>query len=60
MIHEALNFGHCHLALGVPSTGRFAAIDNLEQLRDMGWTEEQPLRVVTGEWRWQYEVALVA
>jgi hypothetical protein len=49
IVHEALGFGHCHLALGVPSTGKFAAIDNLAALRDMPcWTEETPLRVVTG------------
>ena len=35
-------------AAPLPTPPRFAAIDNLEQLRDMGWTAEQPLRVVTG------------
>ncbi|KIY99933.1 ATP phosphoribosyltransferase [Monoraphidium neglectum] len=48
VVHEALNFGHCHLALGVPMFGRFERVDTLQQLRDMGWSEEQPLRVVTG------------
>lgn len=48
IVHEALNFGHCHLALGVPATGKFAGVETLEQLRGMGWTAEQPLRVVTG------------
>ena len=48
MIHEALNFGHCHLALGVPMGGRFAGVESLEDLRALGWTAEQPLRVVTG------------
>ena len=48
VVHEALNFGHCHLALGVPSTGRFAGVESIEDLRAMGWTAEQPLRVVTG------------
>ena len=48
VVHEALNVGHCHLALGVPSVGKFAGVGNLQQLRDMGWTREQPLRVVTG------------
>jgi hypothetical protein len=28
--------------------GRFERVDTLQQLRDMGWSEEQPLRVVTG------------
>lgn len=48
VVHEALNFGHCHLALGVPMTGKFAHVERLEQLRDMPWTAQQPLRVVTG------------
>lgn len=48
VVHEALNFGQCHLALGVPSVGRFASVTNLQQLRDMGWTQDEPLRVVTG------------
>lgn len=48
-MHEALDFGHCHLALGVPMTGKFANITSLQQLKDMGcWTAETPLRVVTG------------
>ncbi|WIA21877.1 hypothetical protein OEZ85_004252 [Tetradesmus obliquus] len=49
VVHEALGFGHCHLALGVPMGGKFANVNNLEQLRAMDcWTEETPLRVVTG------------
>lgn len=49
VVHEALNFGHCHLALGVPAGGKFTDISTLEQLRDMPcWTSETPLRVVTG------------
>eukprot|EP00878_Enallax_costatus_P004241 GHUV01004471.1.p1 GENE.GHUV01004471.1~~GHUV01004471.1.p1 ORF type:complete len:429 (+),score=92.17 GHUV01004471.1:131-1288(+) len=49
VVHEALDFGHCHLALGVPMTGKFANITTLQQLRDMEcWTAETPLRVVTG------------
>jgi hypothetical protein len=49
IVHEALGFGHCHLALGVPMGGKYANISNLDQLRDMPcWTEETPLRVVTG------------
>lgn len=49
VVHEALNFGKCHLALGVPSGGKFASVHNLDQLRAMPWTEDQPLRVVTGK-----------
>jgi ATP phosphoribosyltransferase len=48
VVHDALGFGHCHLALGVPSTGRFADVKNVSDLRAMSWTAEQPLRVVTG------------
>ena len=48
VLHDALGFGHCHLALGVPMTGRFAAIDSLDKLRAMPWSEAAPLRVVTG------------
>ena len=49
VLHDALNFGQCKLALGVPMAGRFASINSLEQLRDMPeWTAETPLRVVTG------------
>ena len=33
VLHDALDFGHCHLALGVPMAGRFAGIDSLEQLK---------------------------
>lgn len=49
VVHEALNFGQCHLALGVPSSGKFSDVTTLEHLRDMPqWTAETPLRVVTG------------
>lgn len=48
VVHDALGFGHCHLALGVPNAGRFANVRTVEDLRAMGWTAEQPLRVVTG------------
>ena len=33
VLHDALDFGHCHLALGIPMGGRFASIDSLEQLK---------------------------
>lgn len=49
IVHDALNFGHCHLGLGVPMGGKFADINTLEQLRSMPeWSESSPLRVVTG------------
>ena len=37
VLHDALDFGHCHLALGVPMGGRFAHIDSLEQLQVRQW-----------------------
>jgi ATP phosphoribosyltransferase len=49
VVHEALNFGACHLGLGVPMGGKFADVQTLDQLRSMScWTETTPLRVVTG------------
>lgn len=44
MLHDALGFGACHLGLGVPMTGRFADVNSLEQLKAMGWSEQNPLR----------------
>lgn len=49
VVHDSLDFGKCHLALGVPMGGKFADINSLEALRDMpDWTAATPLRVVTG------------
>eukprot|EP00899_Mesostigma_viride_P014443 jgi/Mesvir1/229/Mv13572-RA.1 len=49
IVHEALGFGHCHLALGVPMTGAYANITTFDQLVNMPcWSEDHPLRVVTG------------
>ena len=49
ILHDALGFGGCHLGLGVPTGGRFAGINTLDQLLSMpDWTPETPLRVVTG------------
>lgn len=48
ILHDALGFGHCHLALGVPTSPRFANVDTLDALRSMPWSESSPLRVVTG------------
>ena len=44
VLHEALQFGACHLALGVPMTGRFSHVATLDDLRAMPWSEQQPLR----------------
>ena len=56
ILHDALDFGGCHLALGVPMGGRYAAVDNIDQLRAMPWSEQSPLRCVVyvggwGGWR---------
>ena len=49
VVHDALDFGHCHLGLGVPMGGKFANINSLEQLKGMPeWSESNPMRVVTG------------
>eukprot|EP00798_Chlamydomonas_sp_ICE-L_P023078 gene23078-30270_t len=49
VVHEALDFGGCKLALGVPMGGKFANITSLDELRVMPeWTASNPLRVVTG------------
>jgi ATP phosphoribosyltransferase len=47
VVHDALAFGHCKLALGVPIGGEFTSVATLEDLKGMGWSEERPLRVVT-------------
>jgi ATP phosphoribosyltransferase len=45
MLHDALNFGQCKLALGIPMAGKYANVNTLEQLRSMpDWTAETPLR----------------
>lgn len=48
ILHDALDFGHCYLALGIPATGKFTNVDNIDALRAMPWSEASPLRVVTG------------
>jgi len=49
VVHDALEFGHCRLSLAVPMEGIFENINTLEDLLKMPeWTEERPLRVVTG------------
>eukprot|EP00210_Caulerpa_lentillifera_P003502 g3342.t1 len=49
MIHDSLNFGRCHLALGVPMSGIYSEVQTLDDLRTMElWTERRPLRVATG------------
>lgn len=49
VVHDALEFGHCRLSLAVPKEGIYENINTLEDLVNMPeWTEERPLRVVTG------------
>jgi len=49
VIHDSLNFGHCHLSLGVPNAGKWEQIHTLDDLKRMPeFTPENPLRVVTG------------
>ena len=33
VVHEALDFGQCHLGLGIPTLGKFANINSLADLR---------------------------
>ncbi|QDZ18863.1 ATP phosphoribosyltransferase [Chloropicon primus] len=48
IVHDALRYGGCHLALGVPTKGDFASVHSMEDLKGMGWSKENPLKVVTG------------
>ncbi|XP_039164924.1 ATP phosphoribosyltransferase 2, chloroplastic-like [Eucalyptus grandis] len=48
-VHNALGYGHCHLSLAIPKNGIFERINSVKELAQMPhWTEENPLRVVTG------------
>ena len=33
ILHDSLDFGKCHLGLGIPAGGRFADINTLEDLK---------------------------
>ena len=49
VVHDALGYGHCHLALAVPTEGRWADVSSLADLVAMpDWTPATPLKVVTG------------
>ncbi|ESQ29625.1 hypothetical protein EUTSA_v10023501mg [Eutrema salsugineum] len=49
IVHEALNFGDCHLSIAIPNYGIFENIKSLKELAQMPqWSEERPLRVATG------------
>nr|AAT74589.1 chloroplast ATP phosphoribosyl transferase [Odontarrhena lesbiaca] len=48
-VHEALNFGDCHLSIAIPNYGIFENINSLKELAQMPlWSDERPLRVATG------------
>jgi len=46
VVHDALGFGQCHLAVAVPQG--WDEVSSLAELQALGWTAERPLRVVTG------------
>ncbi|XP_057530537.1 ATP phosphoribosyltransferase 1, chloroplastic-like [Amaranthus tricolor] len=49
MVHDALDYGECHLSLAIPKYGIFENINSLKELAAMPqWTEDKPLRVATG------------
>jgi ATP phosphoribosyltransferase len=48
IVHDALKYGGCHLALGIPTKGDFQDVNSLDELKQMGWSKENPLKVVTG------------
>jgi ATP phosphoribosyltransferase len=46
VIHDALSFGQCHLAVAVPQG--WDNVNSMEDLKALGWTAARPMRVVTG------------
>jgi len=46
VVHDALGFGQCHLAVAVPQG--WDEVNSMADLAALGWTAERPLRVVTG------------
>uniref|UniRef100_A0A0C9RHC9 ATP phosphoribosyltransferase n=1 Tax=Wollemia nobilis TaxID=56998 RepID=A0A0C9RHC9_9CONI len=49
LVHEALNYGECHLSIAIPKYGIFENIASIEQLAAMPqWTVDRPLRIATG------------
>uniref|UniRef100_A0A7N2L2F7 ATP phosphoribosyltransferase n=1 Tax=Quercus lobata TaxID=97700 RepID=A0A7N2L2F7_QUELO len=49
LVHDALEYGDCHLSLAIPKYGIFENINSLKELAQMPqWTPEKPLRVATG------------
>nr|POF21782.1 atp phosphoribosyltransferase 2, chloroplastic [Quercus suber] len=58
-VHDALEYGDCHLSLAIPKYGIFENINSLKELARMPqWTAEKPLRVATGfTYFWPYPSA---
>ncbi|KAJ7946585.1 ATP phosphoribosyltransferase [Quillaja saponaria] len=49
IVHDALEYGDCHLSIAIPKYGIFENVNSLKELAQMPqWTEEKPLRVATG------------
>ncbi|KAL9252678.1 ATP phosphoribosyltransferase 2, chloroplastic-like protein [Drosera capensis] len=49
IVHDALDYGSCHLSVAIPKYGIFENINSMEELAKMPqWTAEKPLRVATG------------
>ncbi|PIA25542.1 hypothetical protein AQUCO_11100010v1 [Aquilegia coerulea] len=48
LVHDALDYGDCHLSIAIPKYGIFENINSLSELAQMPqWTKEKPLRVAT-------------
>ncbi|KAM7474585.1 hypothetical protein LguiB_021828 [Lonicera macranthoides] len=49
IVHDALEYGDCHLSLAIPKYGIFKNINSMRELAQMPqWTADKPLRVATG------------
>ncbi|KAK4801752.1 hypothetical protein SAY86_022239 [Trapa natans] len=49
IVHDALEYGDCHLSLAIPQLGLFENVNSMKDLVEMPqWTKENPLRVATG------------
>ena len=46
VVHDALNFGQCHLAVAVPQG--WDNVNSMDDVKALGWSSERPMRVVTG------------
>ncbi|KAG2705414.1 hypothetical protein I3760_05G052300 [Carya illinoinensis] len=49
LVHDALEYGDCHLSIAIPKYGIFENINSMKELAKMPqWTVKKPLRVATG------------